>query len=264
MEPAALIVSGSWHLPIHYAALADCLQKVGFKNVRNPKLLTAVEELPVPAEATLEGDTEVIRSEIASLADAGHPITIFCHSYGGALASNSVDGFLWTQRKAAGKAGGVVHMVYMAAFVIPLGKALGDSFGENIPNFLQLDEANGLLYMSDVRMSFYNDLEGAEGQKWAEKCVYCSLHCFQDKLSSVPYEHIGKGLDATYLVCKQDYRLLVPVQEAVATLLGENRKTEYIDAGHCAMLSAPEEVASVVWKAWESSEARLKKSSQYQ
>ncbi|KAL5371257.1 hypothetical protein DPSP01_014389 [Paraphaeosphaeria sporulosa] len=261
MEPAALIVSGSWHLPIHYAGLANSLHKAGFRDVRNPKLPTAVEKLPVPAEAIIEGDTKVIRAELASLADAAHSITIFCHSYGGVLASNSVDGFLWAQRKAAGKPGGVVHIVYMAAFIIPVGTALGDSFGGKIPEWLRVDEKDGTLHISDHRMSFYNDLDDAEAQTWAGKCVHCSLHCFQDKLTSAPYEYIGKGLDATYLVCKQDYRLIEPIQEAMATLLGEDRKMEYIDVGHCAMVGAPEEVASVVWRAWESSKSRLEGSS---
>lgn len=261
MEPAAIIVSGSWHLPIHYAPLTTALEKAGFKNIRNPKLPTAVEQLPVPAEATLESDTDVIRSEIASLADAGHPITVICHSYGGVLASNSVDGLLWAQRKAAGKPGGVVHMVYMAAFVIPPGTSLGDSFQGNIPEWLQLDETEEALYISDHRLSFYNDLDEFEAHRWAEKCVHCSLHCFQDKLRSAPYDFVGNGLDATYLVCKQDYRLIVPIQEGMATLLGANRKMEYIDAGHCAMISVPEAVADVAWRAWEGTKSRLDQSS---
>jgi hypothetical protein len=257
MEPAALIVSGSWHLPVHYDLLAKSLQRTGFQDVRNPRIPTAVEKFPIPAEATLEGDTKVIRSELASLADAGHAITIICHSYGGVLASNSVDGFLRTQREAAGKPGGVVHVVYMAAFIIAPGTALGDSFGGNIPDWLQLNEANGTLHISDHRMSFYNDLEETEALNWTEKCVHCSLHCFQDKLSSAPYEYIGKGLDVTYLVCEQDYRLIVPIQEAMSNLLGEHKNMEYIDAGHCAMVSASKEVASVVWRAWETSKSRL-------
>lgn len=261
MEPAALIVSGSWHLPIHYANLARSLRKSGFQDIRNPKLPSAVEKLPVPAGATLKGDTKVIRSELASLTDAGHAITIICHSYGGVLASNSVEGFLWTQRTAAGKPGGVIHIVYMAAFIIPLGTALGDSFGGIIPEWLHVNEADGTLHISDHRMSFYNDLDETEAQDWVDKCVHCSLHCFQDKLSSAPYEYIGKGLDVTYLVCKQDYRLTVPIQEGMATLLGDHRKMEYIDAGHCAMVGASEKVADVVWRAWATTKSRLEESS---
>lgn len=51
-------------------------------------------------------------------------------------------------------------------------------------------------------------------------------------------EHIGDGLDATYLVCRRDAELNTKMQEAIASILGEARRPEYCDGGRCAMIGS--------------------------
>jgi alpha-beta hydrolase superfamily lysophospholipase len=134
MQPAIVVVTGAWHVPAHYEGLVKSLKERGFSDTYCPHLPTATTTLPLPSNANLDGDTEHIRSVIQDLTDAGRQVIVLMHSYGGVVGNNSLDGLLWPQRKAKGLDGGVVHVIYMAAFVIPQGTCMNTPFGgENAP-----------------------------------------------------------------------------------------------------------------------------------
>lgn len=73
-----------------------------------------------------------------------------------------------------------------------------------------------------------------------------------------PYDEVEKGnLDATYLVANLEKELTPETQEGLASLLGKNRRLQYSDTGHCAMISFPKSVTKVVEGAWQVSGKRL-------
>ena len=43
------------------------------------------------------------------------------HSYGGVVGSNALERLSWQERNEKGQKGGVVAIVYLAAFLLPLG-----------------------------------------------------------------------------------------------------------------------------------------------
>ncbi|KAF2170208.1 hypothetical protein M409DRAFT_19811 [Zasmidium cellare ATCC 36951] len=224
MDLAIVIVHGSWHVPQHYSLLIEALNKKGFENVHYPRLPSAVNALPLPPTATLAHDSLTIHQKVESLADAGHPILIIMHSYGGVVGGNALSDLLWPQRQAANKLGGVVHLVYAAAFVIPGGTSLLTPFNGAMVPWLEEDTTNGTIEMLDPRRSHYSDIKDeAEAQKWLDMCVLCPVSAVRDETTSDPYEFVGKGVDATYLVCKGDCRLTTEAQEGMAMLLGDQR-----------------------------------------
>lgn len=64
------------------------------------------------------------------------------HSYGGLVGSNACENLLWGDRQGKGLKGGIVCIVYMAAFVIPSGTATFDPFGEEVPPLAKLRPYN--------------------------------------------------------------------------------------------------------------------------
>lgn len=116
--------------------------------------------------------------------------------------------------------------------------------------------------MLDPRKSHYGDIkDDKEAQKWLDLCVLCPGSVIKDETTSDPLRFVGKGLDATYLVCRRDYRLKTEVQEGMASLLGDEREVVYCDAGHGPMVSFSERVAEVVMRAWMKSKKRLESES---
>jgi hypothetical protein len=92
-------------------------------------------------------DAQCIASELDSLVDAeSKDVIVFAHSYGGIVATQSIhEKYRKAARHADGKAGGVVRIVYMCAFIVPLGESLGSALGggpppdTKLPPFLPVD-----------------------------------------------------------------------------------------------------------------------------
>lgn len=255
---SVVMVHGAWHVPEHYEDLVDHLKSQGF-DTHCPRLPTAVDKLPVPETASMPHDTATVQSTIQGLVEKGKKIILLMHSYGGVVGTNSLNGLLWPQRQSQNLPGGVVGVVYMAAFVIPVGTCLNTPFGgDNVP-WLDYDKENDVIHIQNPRQAFYGHIESdEEAKKWLDLTVYCPARVNRGVLEFAPYDHIGKGVDATYLVCRRDKDLDPEAQKEMATLLGESRTMEYSDAGHCAMVGGYEgEIVDVVKRAWERIERHL-------
>lgn len=73
-------------------------------------------ELPL---AGLEDDVAEVRAVLTRLRDQGKQALLLCHSSGGLVGSNSVEGF------------DVAGVIYLSAFLIPKGKSLLEMLGGN-------------------------------------------------------------------------------------------------------------------------------------
>jgi hypothetical protein len=77
----------------------------------------------------------------AKIADEGKDIVLVMHSYGGIPATESAHGLAKKDREAAGKKGGIVALLYVAALlvqpVMSLGSTLGAGYG--IPDYVKVD-----------------------------------------------------------------------------------------------------------------------------
>jgi hypothetical protein len=74
----------------------------------------------------MQDDAAYFQRIIESLADQGRAVVIVTHSYGGVPGTESAKGLSKTDRQAAGKDGGVVGIVYLAAIVPEVGQSVLD------------------------------------------------------------------------------------------------------------------------------------------
>ena len=125
-KPVILIAHGSWHTPDHYQSLKDTLQSHGF-NTYCP-LQPSVGKLP---PIGLMEDAEMIRAELDRLINVeSKDVIVIAHSYGGIVTTQAVTKELGKKaRQSEGKDGGVIRIVYMCAFIVPLGESLGSALG---------------------------------------------------------------------------------------------------------------------------------------
>ena len=77
-----------------------------------------------PPCLTLEDDVTSLRRVLATLADEGKDIVVVAHSYGGIVASTASEGLVKHFRAESGKAGGIVKVVYLAAFALDKEQSL--------------------------------------------------------------------------------------------------------------------------------------------
>ena len=117
-KPYILLVHGAWLSASPYASLLSHLQDLGFGTTCS-RLPTASND--IPPKHSLSDDTALIQRELTSLADERKAVVVLMHSYGGVVGSNALEGMGWAERQSRGLNGGVVHIIYMAAFLLPLG-----------------------------------------------------------------------------------------------------------------------------------------------
>jgi alpha-beta hydrolase superfamily lysophospholipase len=132
-KPTVLFIHGSWHTPAHYAPICDLFSKSGYPT--SCPLLASVGKSPPfgPIE-----DAQCIRSELHNLVEKeGKDVIVVAHSYGGVVASQAVDQELAREhRETNGTKGGVLGLLYMCAFLPPVGKSLESALGGALPPWI--------------------------------------------------------------------------------------------------------------------------------
>jgi alpha-beta hydrolase superfamily lysophospholipase len=119
-KPVFLLAHGSWHTPYHYKGFIDCLNAAGYETVA-PCFASSTENPPPNAPAA---DVEILKECTNKLVDQGREVIVVAHSYGGVIATDALSGLGIRQRKEQGLTGGVTRIIYVAAFILLIGKTL--------------------------------------------------------------------------------------------------------------------------------------------
>ncbi|KAK7757429.1 hypothetical protein SLS62_000443 [Diatrype stigma] len=124
-KPTIVLVSGAWCVPAHYSALTHALSTAGFR-VHAPTNPTCggTSARPATAAAVAVSYADDVRHLRAVLAErveaAGESVVLVMHSYGGAIGTAAVPRSLTAAaRRARGLPGGVTHLVYLCAYLLP-------------------------------------------------------------------------------------------------------------------------------------------------
>lgn len=163
-----------------------------------------------PADDDLIADTALIRSTAESLIEAGQTVVALLHSYGGQVGTNALYGLGLETRAKLGLVGGVSHLIYLCAFILPEGwstyaQAEAMGIGEDIENQLKLEfQDDGNCTMADPRGQLINGLEKDADEAataaayiamlgpWSMKCMMQPLtHCAWKEIP-VTYIHTAK------------------------------------------------------------------------
>lgn len=90
----------------------------------------------------LADDTLHVHNEIEKLVEQGKKVVVIAHSSGGMVGAGAVKGHSCSERKQEEKKGGVIMLVYMAAFVSLKGGSLLGMLGGK---YFTMDESTGML-----------------------------------------------------------------------------------------------------------------------
>ncbi|TGO76135.1 hypothetical protein BELL_0172g00040 [Botrytis elliptica] len=130
-----VVVQGSFHTPVPYEALEKHLTSLGHLTI-HPTLpsCTNIEDPAFPS-ITLIDDALAVRLEIIRQVEyENNLVLVAMHSYGGLVGSEAIpEELTYAYRKARGLSGGVIHLYYFSAFILPVGQSVLGAFGES-PN----------------------------------------------------------------------------------------------------------------------------------
>lgn len=135
-KPTILFVHGSWHTPAHFKQIQDIFENAGYET-RCPRQPSVGN---LPPLGTMD-DAKRIAEELTDLIDnLERDVAIVAHSYGGIVTSQAVEErFGKAFREKNGKKGGVIRIIFMAAFLVPVGSSLVTALGGTLPPFIPVD-----------------------------------------------------------------------------------------------------------------------------
>ena len=131
-KPTILFVHGAWHNASCWDATREELHKLSY-STHAVQLKSAGNTVVSHRE-----DTTIIRDALESLTSEEKHVVLVMHSYGGKADTNVVSGLELAAREQRGQKGGIMHCVFLAAFLIPKGKSLVDKYPGR-PAYIGLD-----------------------------------------------------------------------------------------------------------------------------
>ncbi|KAF7136670.1 hypothetical protein CNMCM5793_005948 [Aspergillus hiratsukae] len=231
-KPTIFFIPGAWHLPDGFDDVRTSLAIRGF-----PSESVALPSIGAePPSKGLADDTIFVQNEIERLSNQGKQIVVVAHSYGGMVGAGALKGMGYAERQKTGKQGGVLMLVYMAAFVARSGTSLLDMIGGKWLPWNQLD--GNYVRAADAPQIFYHDLPVQEQEKWTSKLVHTSRAAFEDPVSHEPWH----DLPCMYIFCEEDRAIPLSAQESMAGLLGDHSQFR-CKSSHSPFLSMPDKVA---------------------
>ena len=247
-KPVILLVPGAWHTPLGFSQLTNYLIQHGY-TVEGISLASVGSSPPQP---NFDADVQVIASTISKHVNQGSDVIILFHSYGSMPGSSACRGLLKSDREAAGKPGGIVHLIYCCAFAVDEGVSLMDGLGgQPLPGFDITSDEKTLMPKTPVE-TFYNDVD--------DKAVLDAL------VSSLQPQSYGVfwskctyaawlDVESTYVVTERDEALPVQVQRDMVVNVrksieekgGKGRMQEVmVDSSHSPFVSRPDELGRIV------------------
>lgn len=118
-KPIFALVPGNFLPSAYYASTAKLLESRGFPT-RLITIPSTGSKLPLTSN---EPDILAIRHVLEELSDSGKDIVVVAHSYGSIPACEAAEGFERQDRLKLGKAGGVIRLVFVAAWLLQEGES---------------------------------------------------------------------------------------------------------------------------------------------
>lgn len=127
IAPTIILIPASFTPASFYANVVDQLRETGFEVIIHT--LPSASRKPPQNAATLAEDAKFFGDIAEQVADQGKDFAFVMHSYGGIVGSEASRGLTKKERRAVGKQGGLIRLVYLTAVVPPLANSLNDMLG---------------------------------------------------------------------------------------------------------------------------------------
>ncbi|KAJ5795112.1 hypothetical protein N7457_001711 [Penicillium paradoxum] len=234
-KPTFVFSPGAWISTVFFDAVREHLNDLGYPSECPAHPSVGAE----PAFLTLEDDVASLRSVLTSLADEGKDIVLVAHSYGGVVASSASEGLLQHVRAESGKTGGIVRIVYLAAFALDKGQSLlGMLGGVPLP---RMRIEGDYVYVDSTDIG-YQDLPVEQQEKWNGMTTHTSRAVFAGEATYEPWHDVP----CAYILCEQDMALPPAFQEGFASKMGGPEIIHRLPSSHSPFLSMPDRLVSVL------------------
>ncbi|KAJ5425275.1 hypothetical protein N7465_000345 [Penicillium sp. CMV-2018d] len=158
-----LFVPGAWIAPAFYRPFLQALTVAGYDTHFAGYPSFNPED---PTTTTCQADTDAITVTLKSLVeDEGKDVVVFMYSYGGMPGAAAATGLAKSQRAQEGKVGGVIGLIFLAAFLVPEGLSCSGFQGGDLPPWVLVNQPSVNLSIADDPINrFAADVDPALAQ----------------------------------------------------------------------------------------------------
>lgn len=174
------------------------------------------------------------------------------HSYGGVYGPASVAGLSIREMQSKGLNGGVLALIFFAAFNTKKGvsamdaQGFGHSEGGKTPDWAHYDRETGLVTLTKAKELLYHDLLETEAEERVKALPAMPIACFMSKASYDPYDDEWYKGAFGYVFCAQDRMLPYEAQKMYADQAGVIRSRVLENRSHSPHLEQPRVLAQLV------------------
>jgi hypothetical protein len=132
-NPTLIFAPGAWYPSTAFDPIFPKLSDYKCRSIAFPSITRAFEV------KDLEPDTQAVRAAVQEEVDAGQDVVVIAHSWAGLPVNSALDELSKLEREAAGLQGGVVKLIFIAAFLPQIGEGLIGAFGGTPPPWYVID-----------------------------------------------------------------------------------------------------------------------------
>jgi pimeloyl-ACP methyl ester carboxylesterase len=114
-KPVFVLLHGAWHTPRCWSRVVSELDQAGYESIA-PALPSSGSTPPTPG---FDQDVETIRRTVSGLVEMQRDVVVVMHSFAGMTGGTALDGLDKESRLSKNLSGGVVRLIYVAAFMVP-------------------------------------------------------------------------------------------------------------------------------------------------
>jgi pimeloyl-ACP methyl ester carboxylesterase len=241
--PTILLVHGAWHTPSNYQSYIKALQAQGFK-VHCPQLPTCNKALN--GAGTYADDVACVRKTLETLVNSGDRVLMVMHSYGGAVGTGAAEDLSFAGRRTAGQPGGVIHLLYLCAYILAPGSTIWGvvqeaGFDKVWDQYIDTAE-DGSTAIKDPGLAFFSE---NTDQATVDKALETLVRFPSSVFTTPTVGFAWKIIPTTYVSTTQDYAVPKTYQDIMLARVQEEGvevKVKEFDADHSLFITREKEM----------------------
>ncbi|KAF2791431.1 alpha/beta-hydrolase [Melanomma pulvis-pyrius CBS 109.77] len=244
-NPTIVLIPGAWHQPVHYGLLM-----AAFKNYNYDVVTSKMPSVgsSTPKAQSVAVDSAFIKNNLLlPQINAGKDVLLVMHSYGGCPGADAAKGLSKIERKAAGKKGGIIGLVFMCAFVANEGDSLKSKLPGGVYDpWVIWNTQTSQLTVSNPKDVFYNDVNDALAKAAISQILPQSEPALSSPSGPPAWPDAVYNQKRAYIQTLLDHTIPFAAQDAMVTYSGVTWDTIQLNSSHSPFLSHTKEVADYI------------------